>query len=248
MNALTLSNTGNDRIRPGGNMTPFDESAEEIGALYDEAKNWADGTPVTTDEAEAEVSRLMAMISEAAKRADERRASEVEPLNKAKDEIQSRYNTLIGKTKSITGKAPMALDMLKRIVEPFRIEKQRKAAEEARLAREQAEAAERAAQAAFQHSGVGDLEEREEAERMAQQAKAMSATAKKAEKLATAGTGLVTCWQTVVTDKRAIAAHYWKTRPAEVDAFFLSLAEADVRNGVRVIPGCEITEQKKARL
>lgn len=248
MNAPVLSVTGNDRIRPGGNMTPFEQSAEEIGTLYDEAKNWADGTPVTTDEAEAEVSRLMAMISEAAKRADELRAAEVEPLNKAKDEIQGRYNTLIGKTKSVTGKAPMALDMLKRIVEPFRIEKQRKAAEEARLAREQAEAAERAAQAAFQHSGVGDLEEREEAERMAQQAAAANAAAKKAEKAATTGTGLVTYWQTVVTDPRALAGHYWKNKPEVVDAFFLSLAEADVRSGARSIPGCEITEQKKARL
>jgi hypothetical protein len=44
---------------------------------------------------------------------------------------------------------------------------------------------------------------------------------------------------------------YEAVRPDQrhlLDAFFLSLAEADVRNGVRSIPGCVITETKKARL
>ncbi len=249
MSSVTeLSVMGNDRIKPGGNMTPFEQSEMEIADLYDEAKNWADGEPVTTQEAHDEVERLMDLISAAAKTADERRVEEIAPHKAAVDAAQARWNTLIGKNKSITGKTVLALDALKKVVEPFRVEQQRLKDAEARRIREEAEEAERRAQEAFAQTSVADLAEREEAERLAQRAADLSKVANKAAKAATTNTGLTTYWQTEVTDKRAVAAHYWKTRPAEVDAFFLSLAEADVRRGMRSIPGCEITEQKKARL
>ncbi|MFD1945038.1 hypothetical protein [Paradevosia shaoguanensis] len=230
------------------NMSPFDESQIEIEALFEEAKNWADGEPVTTQAAHDDVAKLMELLNAANKRADERREAEVKPLNAAKDAIQARYNSLIGKTKAVTGKGPMAIEMLKKVVEPFRLEQQRLKDEEAKRIREEQEQAERAAQAMFQQSSVGDLEAREEAERMAQRAAELNREAKKADKAANTNTGLVTYWEVEVTDARALAGHYWKTNPAEVDAYFRELAERDVRSGARLIPGCSITEQKKARL
>jgi hypothetical protein len=243
-----LSATGNDRIKPGGNMTPFEESELEIADLYEEALNWADGAAVTTQEAHDEVERLMDMINAASKRAEDRRIAEVEPLNKAKDEIQTRYNRLIGKTKAVTGKAILALDTLKKIVEPFRVEQQRLKDAEARRIREEAEEAERRAQEAFAQTSVADLAEREEAERLAQRAADLSKVANKATKAAATNTGLTTYWDISVTDPRALAAWLWKNKSAEVDAVFLDMAQRAVRAGVREIPGCVISQKRRARL
>jgi hypothetical protein len=243
--AMELSTTGNDRIKPGANMSPFEQSELEIADLYTEAMNWADGEPVTSQEAHDEVERLMGLFNDAMKLAEERRVEEIAPYKAATDEAQARWNTLIGKNKSITGKAHMALDALKKVVEPFRIERKRIKDEEARRIREEAEAAERAAQQAFQQTNVSDLAEREEAERLAAHAAALNKQANKADKAAETKTGLRTYWDVEVTDNRALASHYWKTRPADVDAFFEGLAKSDVHGGARTIPGCKITEQKR---
>ena len=50
------------RLAPGGNNppepTPFEQSRDEIEGLYLEAKNWADGTPIETQEQADAVGRL----------------------------------------------------------------------------------------------------------------------------------------------------------------------------------------------
>lgn len=243
-----LSETGNTRIAMGANMSPFDLISTEISDLYDEAKNWLDGAVAETQEVHDEIERLMGLFADAEKRANALRVEENEPFDAGKDEVQKRYAPLIANTKSTTGKTVRAIAACKAALEPFRLKKEAAAKEEARKIREEAEAADRAAQAAFAQSSVADLEQREEAERMAKHAASLAKAATKATKAATTGTGLVTYWQTVVTDPRALAGHYWKTKSAAVDAFFLALAESDVLRGAREIPGCAITEQKKARL
>lgn len=253
---MTLTATDNPLIKMGGNNppvdtvaapTPFELSEREILDLFDEAKNWADGDPVTTQEVHDEIEKLMDLIGAANALADKRRIAEVEPLNTAKDEIQTRYNALIGKTKTVTGRGIMALDVLKAVVEPFRKEKQRFVDAEAKRIRDLADAAELAAQQAFAQSAVGDLEARDVAETLAAESASLNKVANKAAKIATTNTGLTTFWQTEVTHPTLLARHYWNSRPEDVDAFFRGLAEADVRAGARTIPGCVITEQKKAR-
>lgn len=254
MNDMTaLSTTGNDRIVPGGNnppaeKTPFELIETEIFDLYGEAKNWLDGKVAETQEMHDAIEKLMALIADAQKRADDLRALENEPFDKGKAAVQARYAPLIADTKATKGKTVRAIAACKAAIEPFRIRKAAEAAAAARKIREEAEEAERVAQEAFRQSSVADLAQREEAERLAAAATSLNKEANRATKAAATNTGLVTYWQTVVIDPRALAGHYWKTRVADVDAFFKGLAEADVRGGVRAIPGCEITEQKKARM
>jgi hypothetical protein len=232
----------------GRNMSPFDEIEQEINDLYDEAKNWLDGSVAETQEQHDAIEKLMGMLAEAQKRADAQRVLENTPFDEGKAKVQAKYAPLISDTKTVKGKTVRAIAACKAALEPFRIAKARAAEEAARKIREAAEEAERIAQQAFAQTSVADLEEREQAERLALEAANLNKAANRAAKAASTGTGLVTYWQTVVTDPRALAGHYWKNKPAAVDAFFLSLAEADVRNGIHSIPGCEISEQKKARL
>lgn len=49
MTVEALSETGNDRIAMGANMSPFDEVRVEIDDLYEEAKAWHDGTVSARD-------------------------------------------------------------------------------------------------------------------------------------------------------------------------------------------------------
>ena len=99
--------------QPPPEPTPFEVISAKIQDLYEEAKNWCDGEPISTQGQADEVSKLMNMIREAEKEADKLRKDEVAPLDEAKKEVQDRYNPLIGKTTKITGKTVMALDACK---------------------------------------------------------------------------------------------------------------------------------------
>jgi hypothetical protein len=245
MNAIAqLSATGNERIAMGGNQPPEVIVFGEIDSYYEEAKNWAsDGFKVENQEQADQIDVLDKALLKAAQEADALRIEEKRPLDEQIDAIQAKFNPYIQKGK---GKVDIARSSLKALLTAWRVEQQRKKDEEARRIREEAEAAELAAQQAFQQSNVADIEQREEAERMAARAAELAKQAKRADKAANTGTGLKTYWATTVTDPRALAAHYWKTRSADVDAFFLSLAKADVHHGARSIPGCQITEEKRA--
>ena len=84
-------------------------------------------------------------------------------------------------------------------------------------------------------------------------AKIAERIANKAERTtATAGgtlgraTGLRTVWTATMTKPSEAANHYWSTRKDDIMAFVQSLADEDVRRGIRTIPGFEITSDKKA--
>jgi len=245
MAATALSETGNDRIRPGGNMTPFELISGEIESLYEEAKNWADGSDIENDEQLAAVDTLDKALLKAGQEADNLREEEKEPLKKQVDAIQARYHPLIGDTKAGKGKVPMARTSLEPIRTRYKTKKAAEAAAAAAKARAEFEEQQRIAREAMKASS-GNLEAREQAEQQQTAAKAAEKIMKKAEKAATTGLGLRPVWEVQVNDPRALAAHYWKTRSADVDAFFLGLAKSDVHGGARTIPGCTVTEQKRA--
>ena len=160
----------------------------------------------------------------------------------AKTIIQKKYAPLIAKTKSVTGKAPMAIKACQDTLTPWNIELQAKRDKEARIAREEAEKQQREAQEAMQ---AANLANREEAEKKLKKAQKAQSVAKKAEKNNVKG--MRTVWDVNVTDPVAMLRHYWATRHADLVQYAAGLAEQDVRAGTRKIPGCEITSRKVAK-
>lgn len=228
----------------GDNNPPdeFELISTEINDLYDEAKNWADGEAISSDAIAENVEELIKQIKAAKKKADGLRKDEVTPLDEAKSAIQAKYAPLIADTKGVTGKAVLALGALKDLLTPWKQAKQKKKDEEAKKARELAEKKEREAQEAM---AKANLEDREAAQELMAESQKATKAAKKASKDNIKG--LRTIWITKMTDEKAAASHFWKTDRQEVLAFFQGLAERKVREGIKTIPGFEITSEKVVR-
>jgi len=234
--------------------TPFDEIAERINDLYEEAKGWLDGDPVDSQGQADALNSLINMIRDAEKEADALRKGEVKPFDEGKAEVQARYNPLIGKTKTVTGKTVMALDVAKKALTPWleRLEAEKREAE--RIAREEAEAARKAAEQAFILSEKDNLAEREEAERLAEAAKQADIKARvaandKAHAKGGAGraTGLRSVWKAEITDKREFARWIWTHRESEMSGWLREMADKIVeQNHDQDIPGVDIIEERKA--
>lgn len=243
----TMSLTGNERIAMGGNNPPepFDLVADEIDALFDESKNWADGEPIPSQAIADAVTKVYDALHEAGKKAEALRVEEVRPLDEAKAAIQAKYHPLIGDTKAGKGKVVIGKAALNQVLSVWRqAEAERKAAI---AARERAEAEELRQQAEeLMRESAGNLEARIDAEQMLNSAELATKDAKKAEKQATTGLGLRTVYQPVLTDLSAAIKHYWSARREAFEALVTDLAAADVRAGKRTIPGFTVNAIKKA--
>lgn len=233
----------NPRAVIGGNNpppTPFDAVSEKIQDLYEEAKNWCDGDEIASQEQADEIQKLMRMIQAAEKEADLARKEEARPHDEAKAAIQERYNPLIGKTKSVTGKTILAINACKKALAPWlrKVEEEnRRKAEEARKeAEEKAEAA-RAAMRERQ-----SLEDAARAEALVQEAKKAEADARKAgnAKASAKGEGraitLRDKYTPEVTDYTAFARWVWLNHRADMreflDAYAVKMVSAGVRSGI----------------
>lgn len=225
--------------------TPFEVSRDRISDLYAEAKNWCDGEPIDNEASAAEVRKLLDMLGEEIRTADARRKTENEPFDAGKAEVQARYNTLIGDTKSVKGKAILAQAACRQALTPWlqKQEAERQAAAEA--ARKEAEAKAREAALAFQVTRADDLEEREEAEALAREAKAADAAARKASK--PAATGLRTVTRHQVNDYRAFLRWIAENRPEALRGMLDTYAEALCAQKVREVPGVSFTDERVAR-
>lgn len=235
-------------------QTPYEAITTKINDLYDEAKQWLDGEPVTTQQYADSLNKLILAIRDAAKEADELRKEEAKPHDEAKAEIQARYNLLIGDTKSIKGKTVLALEAAKKAITPW-LEAQDKIKREAeRVARETAAAAQRAAQEAFAKAQADDLAAREAAEALAQAAAQAEIAAKVAAKdtaKAKGGTGRATglrsFYHAEITDGTAFARYIWQNHRQDMDEFLAAFAKKLVdQNHDREIPGVTIHEERKA--
>ncbi|MBB5664767.1 hypothetical protein GGE68_002964 [Rhizobium leguminosarum] len=224
------------------NQSPFDAIKQEIEDLFDEAKNWADGEPITSQEMHDQIERLRDGIHEAGKRADALRVEEKKPLDVKVKEIQDRYNVYIAPKK---GKVDMAKSTLDTLLTPWRTAKAIAAAEEAARVAAAAAAAKLAADEAIRASS-GNLAAREEAEELLADAKKLEKTAKRADKAATVGTGLRTVWDVTLVDEEAAMDWLWARAKAEVLAVAQKNAEEVVRAGVRNVPGFAVVERKVA--
>ena len=227
--------------------SPFDDIEARINDLYDEARQWLDGEEVTEQTQADALNTLASQIREAAKEAEEMRKAEAKPFDKGKADVQARYNPLIQKGK---GKTEVALNAVKSSLKPYLLELDRIQQEAAQKAREEAEQAERDAQAAMQHRDPSNLEHQEEANRLAEQAKAAQQAANKAENAKAhakgngRATGLRTRTKVSIDNERDAAAWAWKHEREQLMVFILTLAEKAVRNGSHKIEGFNITQEK----
>jgi chemotaxis protein histidine kinase CheA len=233
---------------PIPNARPYDLIREHIEELFDEAKNHADGDPIATPGQAEAVQTLLRQIQAAKKAADAERVKENEPFDTGKAEVQSRYASLIGDTKTVKGKAVLAEDVLKAHLLPWQIklaDEQRAAADAARA---EAQRLAELAAAAHQSAAANDLEAREDAEALVSAAKAAEKAAKAAEtaRPQVAGQGraatLRTSYRAVLKDAQVAAGAYWKRDPSAFNAFLQGLADADVASGRREIPGFTVEE------
>lgn len=233
----------------GHNRSPFELSKERIEELYEEAKLWLDGEEIATQEQADAVQKLMRMIQDAEKEADERREEEVKPHNDAKAAIQERYNALIGKTKTVTGLTVRAVEACKKALAPYLIridEENRRKAEEAR---KEAEAKQAAAMEAMRQRN--SLEAAEQAERLVREAKEAEAAARKAgnaKASAKGGGRAVTLrdkYTPEIVDATAFARHIWIAHRSDMDAFLATMAVKIIASGAHSgIPGVNVKHER----
>lgn len=234
-------------------QTPYEASVHEVDDLCLEGKNWLDGAPVTTEAEASAIAKLLDLFRQAEKRIDGRRKAEAEPHDKAKAEIQERYNTLIGSTKTVKGSIPLAVEACKRALAPWlEAEEARKHAEAVAARKAADEAAERA-RAAFQAAPVTDLSARIKAERLAGEAKQAEALAKDADNDRAAARGgaravtLRTVYRAEVTDRRAVLNWFAANRPDHLAGMLQSAVEALCSAGNRTVPGVTYHTDRRAQ-
>lgn len=228
------------------NQDPFEVIKQELDDLYDEAKNFCDGEPIGSEEMAAAITELHDRIHECGTRAEALRVAEKKPLDEKVAAIQAKYHPLIGNTKAGKGKVVLGKDACQSLLTPWRKKvADEKAAEAAKQAAEAA-AALAEAQAAIRSSS-GNLAAREEAEELLADAKKLERGAKRADRAATTGLGLRSVWNVNIADEEKALDWAFTHAPGEFMAMALSLAEEQVRGGVRQLPGFSIVEDKVAR-
>jgi hypothetical protein len=238
MSNAALSDTGNDRIAMGANMSPFDAAKLAIDDLLEEAQAWLNGDGVTSEAEAKAVETLLDMARKAKKEADEARRIENEPFDAGKAEVQARYNPILKR-------ADMIADACKAVLQPWRDRIAREKAERAEKARLEAERLRQEAEEKIRAS-AGNVIERQKAEEVLDLAKEAEGFAKRETKRAATGNGLRTTYRAEMTDGVAAARHYWQTRRAEMEEILTGFANQDVRAGKREIPGFNIIEERKA--
>lgn len=225
------------------NQDPTEAALQAIQDLFDEAKNFADGEPISSEKMHDTITDLKTQLHEAGKVAEALRVAAKKPHDDAIAVIQSRWNPFVQKDK---GKVDIGKKALDDLLGAWRIAKQRKAEEEARRIAKEAEDAKAAAAAAMQASS-GNLAAREQAEELLADAKRLEKTAGRATKAATTGTGLVTRWSAELVDEEAAMEWVWGRAKSELLAVAQANADEVVRGGVRQVPGFKVEERKVAR-
>lgn len=234
----------------GHNRSPFELSQEAIEDLYSEAKLWMDGQPIASQEHADDVQRLMRLIQAAEKEADERRKEEARPHDEAKAEIQTRYNALIGNTKTVKGKTVLAIEVCKKALTPWLRKVEEENQRKAEAARAEAAEKERIAREAMQSRQT--LEDAERAEALVREAKQAEAEARRAgnAKAAAKGEGRAVTlrdhFAPEITDYTALARFIWTERQDEMRNFLASQAMQLVAAGRHSgIPGVTVHHSRR---
>lgn len=232
---------------PGANhppKSPYDAIKAHLDDLLTEARNWADGQEIETQAQADEVERLKEDLRRGGVAADEARVVEQAPWNQLIAESQGRYNFYIAPLKNKTpGKVSVAISALAATLTPWKQKLEAEARAKAEAARKAAQEAADKAAAAMRATQASDIEARESAEALVNDAARKAAEAKRAE--GSKVSGLRSFWSPVMTDKREALKHYLETNPDAVIGFLQQLAEADVRAGKRQIAGFDVVEERR---
>lgn len=229
--------------------TPFDIVSEKIEDLFEEAKNWCDGEDIASQEQADAVQKLMRLIQAAEKEADEARKDEARPHDKAKAAIQERYNVLIGKTKTVTGKTILAIDACKKALAPWLRKVEDENRRKAEEVRKEAEAKAEAARAAMQQRQT--LEDSERAEALVREAKQAEADARRAAnaKAGAKGEGRAVTlrdkYTPELTDPTAYARHVWTVHRSDmIDFLTIHAAKLVAAGNHSNIPGVTVKHER----
>lgn len=234
----------------GAPADPWEGIKLHLDDLLTEAHNWADGTVVETQAQADEASRLIDDLMKGAKAAEAQRVTEKKPLDDAIAEIQARFNEYIAPpTNKTPGKVHKAIAALKATVKPYLDKLLAEQQAEAARKRAEAEEAARVAAEAARAAASNDLGAQEDAEELIRLADRASADAKRAENAKAQARGgeramgLRTVWKATMTDRKAALLHYLTARPDEIVATLQRLADVDVREGRRQIPGFDVASE-----
>lgn len=226
--------------------TPFEAISQEIADLFEEAKNFCDGSAIDNQKLADSITELHDKMHDAGKRADELRVIEKKPLDDQIAEIQSRYNKLIGNTKAVKGTVILGKEACQTLLTPWRVKILREKEAEAERIRAEAERVRKEAESAIRASS-GNLAAREEAEELLKDAKKLDKVASKADKDASSGLGLRTVYSVEIEDIEKAMDWAYARDPGAFNEIALNMARELVRSGMRVVPGFKVTENKVAR-
>lgn len=223
---------------------PFGAIEAHIRDLYEEAKHWLDGEPISSEAQAQAVTDLLDQVLDAEKVADEARKEENKPFDQGKAAVQAKYAPLIADTKSQKGLTVLAHDACIAALRPWRQEQERLKREAAEVARAEAEEKARAASEAMR-AAADDLTGQERAHAALREAEKAQKTAKRTERAAGTGAGLRSYWSAMLVDPAAAARWVWENRKDQLVSFLTELGNAEARNGARSIPGFEIIEDRR---
>lgn len=224
---------------------PAELFGEEIADLLLEARNYLDGEPIANETQAEAVSSLLNRLRRVSKDADEARKVEKKPHDDAAKAVQQKWTPIISK-------AELAASIAKQALAPWLLKVEEEQHREAEVARLEADRLAEAAREAHQ-AASGNLEATEDAERVLKAAAAAKAHADRCEKQkahATGGEraiGLVDRYWPKLIDPREALRHYRTADPDALKEWLMEQARADVRAGVRSIPGFEIQHERVAR-
>lgn len=213
-----------------------------IDDLYEEAKNFIDGTAIETKGQADAIGKIVTGLKKIAKDADAARADEKRPHDEAGKAVQAKWKPLLEK-------ADRAIKAAQGPLTDYLLEQERIRQEEARRLAEEARKAEEQAKKAIQNAA--SLDDAERAEELAKEAEKLAASAKRTDKAKShvAGVdraiGLRTYWTATVTDYSALLSYMKKARPDDLKAMLRDYAESQVRSGARHIPGVLIEQERK---
>ncbi|MCR5876970.1 hypothetical protein [Phenylobacterium sp. J367] len=230
---------------------PFLAIKVHVDDLMTEAKNWCDGSSIENQKQADMVAKLIDDFRAAQKAADEARKEEARPFDEGKAAVQEKYAVLIADTKTAKGAIVKALEALKATLTPWlqKLERERREAEEA--ARREAEEKARAAAEAMRARDASNLEDTEAAELLVADAEAAEAAAnalakdKAHAKGEGRAIGLRKFYRAELVDRKAALLHYAQTRPDDIVGLLCRLADVDVREGKRQIPGFNVVEETR---
>lgn len=228
----------------GHNQPPPEETfGMAIDDLYDEAKNFIDGTPIENQGQADAIGKIVSELKQIKKAADAARADEKRPHDDAAKAVQAKWKPLLEK-------ADRAIDAATKPLTAFLVrQEEERRAEAQRLAQAAQDAAIEAQKA---QQAASSLDDAERADELAKEAAKLDSAAKRTNKAKSnvAGVnraiGLRTYWACTVTDFGALLAYMKKARPDDLKAMLSEYAQKQVNAGARHIPGVLIEQEKRA--